>query len=206
MPYLLIADPDASPDATVGGRPLADATTRWPCCSSCMGPMQFLAQFPLDSLEEANGHHDQTLLLFQCQNDPGMCDEWDPNAGGNAALLVQSSFRVPLQVPKGETLLSGESRLRRVSYQAVHAQNTDDDDYCEAVDAPASKVVGKLGGAPLWIQSDETPNCECGSPMAFVAQLECSGGGGINFGDCGAGYAFVCAPCRDRAKFLWQCS
>jgi len=64
--------------------------------------MQFLAQLPLDSLEEAKGHHDQTLLLFQCQNDPGMCDEWDPNAGGNAALLVQSSPRVTLQVPKGE--------------------------------------------------------------------------------------------------------
>jgi len=106
---------------------------------------------------------------------------------------------------QGRTLLSGESRLRRVSYLAARAQDTDDDDYCEAVDAPASQVVGKLGGAPLWIQADETPNCECGARMAFVAQLECSGGGGINFGDCGTGYAFVCPSCRERAKFLWQC-
>jgi hypothetical protein len=167
--------------------------------------MQFLAQLPLDALEEASGHEDQTLLLFQCQNDPGMCDDWDANGGGNAALLVSSSSREPLQVPIGETLLSSETRLSRVSYLAVHAQKTDDDDYCEAVDAPASQVVGKLGGAPLWIQADETPNCECGSPMTFVAQLECRGGGGINFGDCGAGYAFVCPSCRARAKFLWQC-
>jgi hypothetical protein len=133
-----------------------------------------------------------------------MCDDWDANAGGNAELLVPSTSRVPLRAPKGETLLPGESRLRRASYLAVQAQNTDDDDYCEAVDAPASQVVGKLGGVPLWIQADETPTCECGSPMSFIAQLECRGGGGINFGDCGAGYAFGCPSCRDRAKFLWQ--
>jgi hypothetical protein len=205
MPYLLVTDPEAPSDATVGGLPLANANTKWPCCSSCSGPMQFLAQLPLDSIDEATGHQDQALLLFQCQNNPGMCDEWDPNAGGNSALLVENSPRVALQVPKGETLLSAESRLRRVSYQPVRSQNTDDDSYCEAVDAAASQVVGKLGGVPLWIQADETPNCQCGAPMVFVAQLEERGGGGMNFGGGGAGYAFVCPSCRDQAKFLWQC-
>ena len=43
------------------------------------------------------------------------------------------------------------------------------------------------------------------SRMTFAAQLECDGGGGINFGDVGCGYAFVCTACGDRAKFLWQC-
>lgn len=205
MPYFLVTDPVAPSDSTIGGRPLANASTMWPCCSSCAGPMQFLAQLPLDSLDEAIGHEDQVLLVFQCQNDPGMCDEWDPNAGGNSALLVESASRIPLQVPIGETLLPAESRLRRVSYQPTPSQNTDDDHYCEAVDAPASQVVGKLGGAPLWIQADETPNCRCGAPMTFVAQLEERGGGGMNFGGGGAGYAFVCPSCRDQAKFLWQC-
>lgn len=205
MPYLLVTDPEAPSDTTIGGRPLANASTKWPCCHSCAGPMQFLAQLPLDLLDEAIGHQDQALLLFQCQNDPGMCDEWDPNAGGNSALLVENSSRIALPVPGGETLLSAESRLRRVPYQPVLNQNTDDDRYCEAVDAPDSKVVGKLGGAPLWIQADETPNCQCGTPMTFVAQLEERGGGGMNFGGGGAGYAFVCSSCRDQAKFLWQC-
>ena len=205
MPYLLVDDPEASSDATVGGKPLAGAGTRWPCCSSCNSPMQFLAQLPLASLDEAKGHRDQVLLLFQCQSDPGMCDEWDPNAGGNTALLVEEADRVQMPVPKGETLLPGESRLRLLQYLPVQSQRTDDDNYCEAVDAPGSQVVGKLGGVPLWIQADETPSCECGAPMTFVAQLEERGGGHINFGDCGTGYAFVCQSCRDSAKFLWQC-
>ena len=205
MPYLLVDDPEASSHATVGGKPLAGAGTRWPCCSSCSSPMQFLAQLPLASLDEAKGHQDQVLLLFQCQGNPGMCDEWDPNAGGNAALLVEETGRVPMPVPKGETLLSGESRLRLVEYLPVQSQRTDDDNYWEAVDTPSSQVVGKLGGAPLWIQADETPSCECGARMTFVAQLEERGGGHINFGDSGTGYAFVCLLCRDSAKFLWQC-
>ncbi|MFT4843492.1 MAG: hypothetical protein ACJAYX_003341 [Planctomycetota bacterium] len=41
--------------------------------------------------------------------------------------------------------------------------------------------------------------------MLFFAQLECAGGGGINFGDVGSGYAFVCRRCTASAKFLSQC-
>ena len=205
MPYLLVSDPEASDSATVGGRPLAVSGMKWPCCSSCSGAMQFLAQLPLDSLSEASGHNDQALLLFQCQNDPGMCDEWDPDAGGNAALLVANAERSVLPVPAGETLLPGESRLRRVAYVVDQENESDDDRYREALEAPRSSVVGKLGGLPVWIQGDETPSCECGALMSFVAQIEYTGGGGINFGDAGAGYAFVCPSCRNRAKFLWQC-
>ncbi|MDX6328614.1 MAG: hypothetical protein QOI83_997, partial [Streptomycetaceae bacterium] len=42
--------------------------------------MQFLAQLPLD---DGRG----VLAVFVCQNDPGMCEDWDPVAGGNRALV-----------------------------------------------------------------------------------------------------------------------
>ena len=205
MPILLVSDPEASPDATVGGIPRGGAETQWPACRTCGSPMQFLAQLPLGPVNQSRMHHDQVLLLFQCQSQPGLCDEWDPNAGGNSAILVESRGRVPMNVPKGETLLPAESRLRLIEYESSNHGSTPDDNYCTAYDTPDSQVVGKLGGVPLWIQTDETPVCECGTRMSFVAQLEERGGGGINFGDAGSGYVFVCESCRDRAKFLWQC-
>jgi hypothetical protein len=65
-------------------------------------------------------------------------------------------------------------------------------------------LLDKIGGLPVWIQGDETPSCPCGEPMVFVAQLECHGGDGIDFGDVGSGYALVRASCPHSAKFLWQ--
>jgi len=167
--------------------------------------MRFLAQIPLAECDEVlPNRSSQKVLIFQCENDPGMCDDWDAESGGNTAILVEVARGVPLQVPEGETLLPSESRIQFVPYEARPGESPDDA-YCEAVDEPDSKVIGKVGGSPLWIQGDETPTCECGAGMAFVCQLECRGGGGINFGDAGAGYAFVCPKCSDQARFLWQC-
>ena len=205
MPLLLVESPETTAGTSIGGRPLAPINTNWPVCKICHHPMQFLAQLQLASVPEVQSHSDQVLLLFQCQNQPGLCDEWEPNSGGNAAVLVASNDRLPLQVPAGETLLSAESKVQYVPYAAVNGGTTPDDRYCEEIDAWKSQVLGKLGGEPLWIQSNETPTCTCGSEMTFVAQLEERGGGGINFGG-GAGYAFVCRTCRNQARFLWQCA
>ena len=68
--------------------------------------MQFLAQIPLRSVEIPEFENSsKSLLLFQCQNDPGMCDEWDASSGGNAALLADGRV-VELPVPAGEVLLA----------------------------------------------------------------------------------------------------
>jgi hypothetical protein len=133
-----------------------------------------------------------------------LCDEWDADAGGNAALLVDVSQLQRLKLPLGPTLLEGVSPVGFREYDDSRQEETPDDAYCEALQED-SQVLGKVGGRPVWIQSDESPLCKCGEPMVFVAQLECHGGGGINFGDVGSGYAFVCSTCTYSAKFLWQC-
>ena len=168
--------------------------------------MQFLAQLPL-ALCGVEGlvTRDQHILLFQCQNQPGMCDEWDADSGGNAAVLVSASGLRLLEVPSGLTLLDAESSVSFREYDDSLEEESPDDEYCRALEIDPA-VLGKVGGRPLWIQGDETPSCDCGERMIFVAQLECHGGGGINFGDAGAGYAFVCPRCTHSAKFLWQCS
>lgn len=205
MAQLLIEDTAASGDGSVGGAPLAPAGTKWPTCRACGGPMQFLSQLHLSPAGlSAQALRDKVLLLFQCQNNPGLCDEWAANGGGNAALLVSSLARQSLKAPSGPTLLRRESRFRLVQYDDSASRESPDDAYCASVDAKDSKTLGKVGGRPLWMQGDETPQCKCGAKMRFVVQLEARGGGGINFGDAGAGYAFVCESCAESAKFLWQ--
>jgi hypothetical protein len=180
--------------------------------------MQFLSQLWLgDTGIKALADRNKLLLVFQCQNDPGMCDEWEPNAGGNAALVVPATDLVPLSPPslspeERQASLDGPTTLEKI--QGITARDYDDsrqdlcedDAYVEAVQKKGAAVIGKLGGLPVWIQGDETPKCSCGRKMVFVAQLECTAGGGINFGDAGSGYAFACPRCKSKAKFLWQCS
>ena len=206
MAKLIIETPKADTKDSVGGVPWAEAETEWPLCRTCGSPMQFIAQLPLchcgDERLVARG---QRLLLFQCQNQPGLCEEWDADGGGNAALLVSESGLQRLDVPSGPTLLDAVSPVGFREYDDSRQENSPDDGYYEAL-AEDSQVLGKIGGRPDWIQGDETPSCQCGERMVFVAQLECHGGGGINFGDVGSGYAFVCPKCSHSAKFLWQCS
>lgn len=167
--------------------------------------MQFLAQISLaeTEIDELTGR-DQILLIFECQNEPGMCDDWDADGGGNAALLVRVDSGGAVDPPtSGETTLPAESLVSlRACDSSVSAET--DDHYVAASD-DGQNVLGKIGGAPLWIQDDETPDCECGSKMTFVALLEERGGGGLNFGGGGTGYAFACTKCQDKGKFLWQC-
>jgi hypothetical protein len=136
-----------------------------------------------------------------CQNDPGMCDEWDPNLGGNVVKIVTTDSLESVPVPtQGNTLLPFEIKAVRMPFPG---------DYEQAIRSVElkNKVLGKIGDTPDWIQTDETPACNaCGLPMHFVAQIEQSTGGQfeINFGG-GLAYLFACPQCQDQAKFLWQC-
>jgi hypothetical protein len=166
--------------------------------------MQFLAQVMLSDLglEEAEG----VLLVFMCQNDPGLCEEWDPAAGGNLALLVPAGGLRAAVVPPGPATLLGEVSAVR------HA--TADMDYGEArlswserAGRPVRDVLGQLGGKPHWLQNDETPTCPaCATLMSFTIQLEEGHDHrtAANFGGGGCGYGFTCQACG-TAAFLWQC-
>ncbi|GGS56605.1 hypothetical protein GCM10010238_52450 [Streptomyces griseoviridis] len=143
--------------------------------------MQFLAHLPLGPT---------VISVFFCQNDPGMCDDWDATSGANRAFAFSGELS-PATVPtEGETLLGAVTTLRP-----------------HPADSPASTpVVGRLGGEPDWIQGDETPACpDCATRMTFTAELE-EGSDfttSANFGGGGRGYVFHCRPCNEAA-FLWQ--
>jgi hypothetical protein len=182
---LLIDDGATAPDTPVlrtGGVPLVPDGFTWPTCAECDGAMQFIAHLPVDG---------GAIAVFQCQNDPGMCDEWDATSGGNQAFLFTGDL-APAAVPaEGETQLGAVTALRR-----------------HDGDAPSDvAVLGRLGGAPEWLQNDDTPDCPgCASSMSFVASLEegRDPATAANFGGAGLGYVFTCRPCGE-ATFLWQC-
>lgn len=183
----------------MGGKPLAPSNTQWVSCSVCGGWMQFIGQIDLEetAIKEVS-ERKQLLLIFMCTNNPGGCDEWDADLGGNAAILVSKTNQTSLEAPcdKEEFLL--EETLLTLDECDDSAYT-----YCQILNQPQNQVCGKIGGEPVWIQADETPICTCGARMTFIFQLQYSAE--IQFGDAGSGYGFVCLVCQQRAKFLWQC-
>ena len=186
-------------DSSFGGLPVRGDNENfgWPTCRNCDGPMQFLGKIVVDNKIEQ---------IFMCQNDPGVCEDWDANDGGNKVLVTTSKELVFVQSP-------AEGVTTRETNYGVEIVNFKSKDYNEARLAWAEnnnksprEVLGQLFGAPSWIQGDETPVCDsCKKPMRFVVQLEQGPDWKteMNFGG-GCAYLFDCT-CDLSAKFLWQC-
>jgi hypothetical protein len=167
--------------------------------------MQFVAQVSLADADPGDAGDAGLLSIFMCQNDPGLCDEWDPVAGGNRAFVFGPDATELHGVPdEGVTLLDEAS--------AVSFEQADGGDYLQAREdwagksgRPVREVLGHVGGQPAWLQTDETPMCRtCDEPMLFVVQLEEGHDHrtSANFGG-GCGYGFRCRLCNGAA-FLWQ--
>jgi hypothetical protein len=202
MIKLLIHRPETGhlTENSFGGLPVTNANEafEWPHCIYCKGPMQFLGKLSTDKgLEQ----------IFMCQNDPGVCEEWDPDEGSNKVLVTQPKDLVQVESPaEGEATRNTEYGCTIVEY--------DSDDYEDARinwakenKVSSRQVLGQLHGEPAWIQGNETPICDiCKKPMRFVAQLEQGPDyeTEMNFGGGGCAYLFDCS-CPNSAKFLFQC-
>ncbi|WP_232664434.1 DUF1963 domain-containing protein [Pseudonocardia sp. TRM90224] len=202
LAYAGPSDPSAL-GARTGGVPLVPAGFDWPVCAHCHGNMQFIAQLPLDALDPSG----DLVSIFMCANDPGLCDEWDPIAGGNRAFLLRKGELLPATVPaEGETDLGSSSRVELLpsdvtSYAEAY------DTWTDSTGRDQNELLGCLGGEPAWIQDEEIPSCTgCAQQMEFIAQLEPGHDDrtAANYGDAGSAYAFACRPCGG-ASFLWQC-
>lgn len=163
--------------------------------------MQFIAQIPLADLQDPSLPQG-LLLIFMCQNNPGSCDEWDADGAGNQAMVVPMDSLGLMQVPE-----TGVTSLGEISGAVPHPMDGTYDEARKNWPGSPKEVLGKIGGQPIWIQSDETPRCDsCYQKMRFVAMLEEGRNPqtAASFGG-GAGYAFICLTCPGQAKFLWQC-
>ncbi|WP_177765617.1 hypothetical protein [Flavobacterium sp. I3-2] len=181
-------------ETSFGGNPvkLVNTSFEWPICKYCQKEMQFQGKIKTDLGYE---------LIFQCQSNPGMCEDWDANAGGNKAIIIDDSA-VEFVFPN-----NSDVALRTTEY-GVNIVEQDCASYDVAYDnwdGGPRTLLGHLFGEPMWMQADETPNCDCcDKPMRFVAQLE-EGPvyeTSMNFAG-GTGFLFDCKEGK-TAKFLWQ--
>ncbi|CAN3984688.1 hypothetical protein [Kitasatospora purpeofusca] len=115
MTTLITEGGPVAADATVtriGGVPLAPPGTAWPSCADCGGPLQFLAQIVLDrsgaAVTGGPGRQDRLLVLFACQNRPGVCRDWEARSGANLALVLPAQGLVPIPLPVPTDLDEGE--------------------------------------------------------------------------------------------------
>lgn len=212
MLQLLINKPigdSATAETCFGGLPSVPASYdfTWPTCQTCEGYMQFLGQIRVPDVKDKPA---KLILLFMCQNDPGMCDDWDANSGDNKAMAVPAIDLALAKAPDTE-----DETIRAIRHGASIYESESDhyyearDTWIELTHKAASDILGQWLGEPCWIQADESPECnECSQPMHFVASLEQGPGNDfseMNFGGSGCAYVFDC-PCSDTsAKFLWQC-
>ena len=198
--------PDPDTGTVFGGRPVMPRGTpfNWPVCKACKGQMQFLGRLavPADEFGEA-----RFALLFMCNNDPGLCDEWDPDEGANFVFIVPSKDADTTPNSPAATA------IRKTTYGAT-LLSLPIADYDAALKAwandnkkPAREVLGQLFGEPTWVQSEHRPACDkCGKTMRFIAQVEEGPdmNDQMNFGG-GCAYVFECNCGSNIGKFLWQC-
>lgn len=191
--------PRATTETIFGGLPSVPSGFCWPKCAACEGKMQFLGQLRVGP---------RLMLLFMCQNDPGCCNEWDPDDGGNAVISVApDALSLALAPVDGAT-----TRNTRYGAKVVHFKaedyNAARSGWAEASGCSPRMVLGHLDERPYWIQADQRPVCNsCIQPMKFVAQLETGPDyqSEMNFGGGGCAYLFNCDCADSSAKFLWQC-
>jgi predicted DNA-binding WGR domain protein len=165
---------------------------RWPTCRACHVPMKSLGVFHAhpDRLPLA-GH--AALALFQCERG---CAAWDPDSGANAALLLDHTTTPRAVAPAGVEVLP----VQWVTYEAPVFELDHSAEGLEDLREPGGS---KVGGTPTWVQSPQQPSCDvCASKMRLAVQLD-SADTGMNFGDMGLGYAFVCSE-GHQAKLVTQ--
>lgn len=186
-----------------GGLPIAHGSREWPLCRACKRAMQFQGQLRMPAV---NGGGDRLLAVFMCQNEPGMCNEWDADRGGNTVWVLPAESGELLEPPaEGVTrrpTTHGATTLEVTASDAFTAKQ----DWAQANAERRRALLGHVGGQPDWLENDETPACDaCQAPMRFAAQLtegpdfDTS----MNFGG-GEGYVFDCECGSPTGKFLWQ--
>jgi hypothetical protein len=189
-----------SAETSFGGFPVKNEGEEfeWPLCKSCDGAMQYLGKLATDKgLEQ----------IFMCQNDPGLCDEWDANDGGNKVIITSVENLVSVTPPSDfETTRNTEYGATVIEYNCDNYEDAYDK-WPEESDLSPRQVLGQMYGKPSWLQGEEVPDCNvCEKPMRFVAQLEQGPDWEteMNFGGGGTAYIFDCS-CPQSAKFLFQC-
>ncbi|MBD2666787.1 hypothetical protein B6N60_04795 [Richelia sinica FACHB-800] len=231
--------PDLPPqeklEEKLGGLPWGLKPEQYPICSHCGGSQSLLAQFVHNPERLDLGKLGRTLLVFQCNHNPGECPTWEGGSGANACFVLDpdelSDGLTPM--PADSPPIEPEARIvdwlaqdDGISLDQVSAFYADEQRW-NLPDEMRDRVYTetKLGSVPEWVQSSsEAP----GERWIFIGQLSSSykffqkpatqNGiyiypssqhwvcDGPNFGDAGIGYIFLRHQSgKPGGWFFWQC-
>jgi hypothetical protein len=173
----------------------------WPVCGDCGHPMQFQGQI-LTANESGEGQ--RLLLIFMCVQGVG-CDTWSQDGGGN--LVIKLPVTPDLHLHR----ISQRANPRPLMYGARLVQMAGEEyegarsEWARRNRTSKRRVLGQLGGEPVWLQGEEQPICACGRKMRFVAQLEegVDEETPMNFGG-GCAYVFDCECDEPFGALIWQ--
>lgn len=188
------------PVTKFGGLPVWLGEPQWPIGRESGQPMMFITQIALEVL----GFPGAMAYLFI--DDSEDADEtWDPDAGANA-VIVQPNGASPAVAT--ETRTQGQSLVEYVQVEGERTRQPQGREFAVTLQEKEDVQVegtfdfqNKIGGFPVWLQSDETPD----EDWLLLLQLDSAGVPfEVNFGDAGVGYAFL-SPDGRKGKFLWQC-
>ena len=163
----------------LGGVPWGLPQDSWPVCSDCDKHLSLLAQFVHDEARLDLGRAGRVLFVFQCNHDPGMCDDWAGGSGANACFVLE-----PEDLSEGLTQLPDDSpptvlEVRIVGWREMDdgvaedqaAEFFDDEQFGELPEELLARLpnVTHLGGVPSWVQSpEEAPK----DGWRFLGQLD----------------------------------
>ena len=199
------ADPEA--DTVVGaygGHPRGIRSHQWPRCEVCGAAMCHMAQLDAGPWLELEGF--ARMSVFICHATGGRCEDWDPWKGANKVLLqrvrddnlydgpptvrVYRRVRLAVEPPVDETALLREVREQNLPMRRVLDSLRHD----------------KLGGGPIWLTGDDTPQSPTGKgPMNLAVQMTTEL---VAFDITRGGMAYVFfdphEASDEAARLLWQ--
>ncbi len=187
-----------------GGHPRGVRAHVWPRCAVCGAPMCHMAQFDAGPWLDLGPW--ARLTVFICHATGGRCEDWDPWKGANKVLL---------QRLRDDNLYDGPPTVRVYRRVRLGAGSpVDERDWVRTMGEQG--VVGraaserlrfdKLGGAPAWLHSDDTPRSKVNaSPMRLILQMTTQI---VAFDITRGGVAWVfidpADPGEDAGRLVWQ--
>jgi hypothetical protein len=187
-----------------GGHPRGIRSHQWPRCRVCGAPMCHMAQIEAGPWLDLQGF--ARMSVFICHATGGRCEDWDPWKGAN---------RVVLQRVRDDHLYDGPPTVRiyrrvaltcgpRVDEAATLREARDRGQSTKA--ALTALKYDKLGGTPIWLHQDDTPQSPTGQgPMRLALQLTTDI---VTFDITRGGMAYVFLdpwdPTEESARMLWQ--
>ncbi|MBA3424019.1 MAG: DUF1963 domain-containing protein [Rubrobacter sp.] len=213
--------PITEPVTKFGGQPVWLKEPEWPLSRELGEQMQFICQITLDPELLGVTPGRMAYLFVTGEEERGfMTATWDPDGGENAVIVQPGDANGAEIVPEAEgpslymlvngrdwqegaapceyavDLEPGEDTEYVDEDERSQWSEEDYDSYCDALDG------NKVGGTPVFIQSDEFPE---GGPWRLLLQLDSMEVPfHVNFGDAGMGYAYISED-GESGKFLWQC-